>query len=201
MKSAGLACMILLSVLNALPAEAKSLDLDHVLLEGPGLQAPLEASREEFGIIRSGSSPTAVALRRLFERKSKTSPSGALGPGFELSYHLDVGLAPDVTRTVVHLTLFSYAERAPVMFVPSGQGPVGDVDEIESGWDAFPPALVRNLQSAGMPSESAASEAQATPLSLILPAVVLVGLLALPLVRRSLWRAGISGASRKPATA
>ena len=182
MKPAGLACMIFVFVLQAVPAQAKGLELDHAVLEGPGLELSLNVSREEFGIVRSESSPTAIALRRFFGHKSEAPPSGSLGPDFELSYHLNVGLAPDVTRRVVHLTLYPYAENGPVMFVPTGQGPVDDVDEIESGWAAFPSALVRNLQSVGMPPESAARDAASSLSPWILLAVVLLSVAILGFV-------------------
>ena len=116
-------------------------------------------SREKFGIVHSPSSPAAIALQRFFGNKSEAPPPGSLGPSFELSYHLNVGLFPEATRRVVHLTLFPYAESGPVMFVPTGQGPIDDVDTIEPGWEAFPRPLVRNLQRSGMPSESAARHA------------------------------------------
>lgn len=151
MRLAGIACMVLVFVLQAVAAQAKSVELDHAVLEGRALQLPLEVSREEFGIVRSGSSPTAIALQRFFGNKSEAPPPGILGPSFELSYHLNVGLAPHARRRVVHLTLFPYAENRPVMFIPAGQGPVDDLDTVESGWEAFPRPLVRNLQRAGLP--------------------------------------------------
>ncbi|MDQ3660372.1 MAG: hypothetical protein M3454_04790 [Actinomycetota bacterium] len=158
-RSACVACVVLIFVLQAVAAQAKGLELDHAVLDGPGLRAPLKVSREEFGIVRSGSSPTAIALQRFFENKSESPPPGSLGPSFELSYHLNVGPFPDATRRVVHLTLFPYAESGAAMFIPAGQGPIDDIDTIEPGWEAFPRPLVRNLQRSGMPSEPAARNA------------------------------------------
>lgn len=178
MKSAGLACLIFVFVLQSHSALAKGLELDHAVLEGPGLDLPLEVSREEFGIVRSESSPTAVALARLFGNKSQVPPPGSLGPDFELSYHLNVGLAPDVAQKAIRLTLYPYAENGPVMFVPPGLT-VTDVEEIESGWEAFPPALVQNLQSAGMPSESTARDAASSPIGPWLVPIVVVLLIAI----------------------
>ena len=174
MRLAGIACMVLVFVLEAVPAQAKGLELDHAVLEGRGLHSPLEVSREEFGIVRSGSSPTAIALQRFFGTKSETPPPGSLGPSFELSYHVNVGLFPEATRRVVHLTLFPYAENGPVMFVPTGQGPLDDIDTVESGWEAFPRPLVRNLQRAGMPSESAAHNAPDSLPRWVFPALIVL---------------------------
>lgn len=73
----------------------------------------------------------------------------------------------------MHLTLFPYAENGPVMFIPAGQDPVDDVD-VESGWEAFPSPLVRNLQRAGLSSESAAHDAADFPPPWTFLAVILL---------------------------
>ena len=203
MKRAGLACMIFVFVLQSGPAQAKGLELDYAVLEGPGVEPSLDVSREEFGIVRSESSPTAIALRRFFGHKSEAPSTGSLGPGFDLTYHLNVGLAPDVTRRVVHLALYPYAENGPVMFVPMGQGPVDDIDEIESGWAAFPPALVRNLERAGMPSGSAARDAISSPSLWVILAVVLLSAATLGAgftrgAARVVWAAPRTSASPRP---
>lgn len=88
MRLAGIAFMVLVFVLQAVAAQAKSLGARSCCPRGRALQLPLEVSREEFGIVRSGSSPTAIAPQRFFGNKSgvlrrtsqKHRPPGFWGP-------------------------------------------------------------------------------------------------------------------------
>lgn len=56
--------LLLLMSLFSIPAQAKEMELDHAILQRPGLEDPFHLSREEFRIRRGRHSPseTDVAL-------------------------------------------------------------------------------------------------------------------------------------------
>ncbi len=178
---------------------AKVMDLHRVTIRGSELKQPLVLSQREFGIPRSQSGPRLVAAFGLldYEGGREARPSGELGVGFEVTYEYRSNYDGEPRFFRVREVLYPYArvERlyegritmGPVAFTPPGQtwrmGRDTAVQEIPTGWRAYPRSVVRHLQGQGLPVvETARLNAEPAEVRrswgwLLTP--VLVGLLAI----------------------
>ncbi|MDQ3766478.1 MAG: hypothetical protein M3346_03935, partial [Actinomycetota bacterium] len=139
-------------------------------------------NREEFGIVRSRRSPTAMALAQLAREHPLEPPADELGPRYDLAYHLNLGAAPGLRSDTVAVHLYPYAEGGPLAYTPGGQELWGGPEprsgsyRLPPGWYSYPPSLVHRMQSQGLPSKAVALSAShqgATVNRLLLVALVL----------------------------
>ncbi len=157
--------LVLLVLAVAQPALGKSLELTAVDLRGPGITGSVNLSREEFGIVRSQRSPTAMALAQLAREHPLEPPADELGPRYDLAYHLNLGAAPDLRSDTVEVQLYPYAEGGPLAYTPGAQelwdgfGSRSGSYRLPPGWYRYPPSLVHRLQRQGFPSKAVASSA------------------------------------------
>ena len=164
------------------PASGKTLELIALDLRGPGITGSVTLSREELGPVRSQRSPAAVALARLAREHPLQPPSDEVGPRYELTYHVNLGLAPGIMATTVAVQLYPYAEGGPLAYTPPGQelwdgpGSRWGGNRLPAGWYRYPSTLVHMMQRQGLPSRPAALGASGqgtTTNRLLLIAIVL----------------------------
>ncbi|MDQ3752545.1 MAG: hypothetical protein M3333_06605 [Actinomycetota bacterium] len=164
------------------PASGQTLELIALDLRGPGMTGSVTLSRAELGPFRGQRSPAAVALAQLAREHPLRPPSDGLGPRYELTYHVDIGLSTGIRAVTVAVQLYPYAEGGPLAYTPPGQetrdGPGSRWGgyRLPAGWYRYPPALVRMMQRQGLPSRAAALGASGqgtTTNRLLLIAIVL----------------------------
>lgn len=146
---------------------AKVVDVHRVTIRGSELKQPLVLSQREFGIPRSQSDPRLVAAFGVldYEGWRETRPSGELGVGFEVTYEYRSNYDREPRFFRAREVLYPYARvqrlyegrirTGPVAFTPPGQtwrlGRDKAVQEIPTGWRAYPRSVVRHLQAQGLP--------------------------------------------------
>lgn len=134
-------------------ASGKGPGLDHVTLDGPGIDEPLLIDEhypylldDAIGMHIFGSTTRADIAR---ERPNRAH----LGPRFQLSYHMTFG-------EPIEIAFYPYANQAPVAHARSGQSaivPVGrsreDVEfPVHPGWYDYRTAMMDLLQEEGLPT-------------------------------------------------
>ena len=161
-------------------ASAKGPGLDHVTLDGPGIDEPLLIDEhypylldDAIGMHIFGSTTRANIARE--------GPNRAhLGPRFQLRYHMTFG-------EPIAIAFYPYAHQAPLAYARSGQAaivPIGRSREdvkfpVHPGWYDYRPAMVDLLQEEGLPTADEIDQGFPVTTVFILAGVSLVAALAL----------------------
>jgi hypothetical protein len=167
-------------------ASAKGPGLDHVTLDGPGIDEPLLIDEnypylldDAIGMHIFGSTTRANIARE--------GPNRAhLGPRFQLRFHMTFG-------EPIEIALYPYAHQAPLAYARSGQEaivPIGRSREdvkfpVHPGWYDYRPAMVDLLHEEGLPTRDEIDQSFPVTTVFILAGVSLVAALALA---ATIWR-------------
>jgi hypothetical protein len=134
-------------------ASAKGPGLDHVTLDGPGIDEPL-LIEEQYPYLLDDAIGMHIFGSTTRTNTAREGPNRAhLGPQFQLRYHMIFG-------EPIEIAFYPYADQAPVAYARSGQAaivPVGrsrdDVKfPVHPGWYDYRPAMVDLLQEEGLPT-------------------------------------------------
>jgi hypothetical protein len=138
-------------------AVAKGPGLDHAVLEGPGIDQQITLTDRYPYMLNETVLSLAFGSSRDSDISRDHPPSNALGPRYELVFHMAVG-------EPITVDLYPYAEAGPRAYAPAGLAigvGVGNTDRetlfrVNPGWYELQPRLVSELRDQGLPSEKAA---------------------------------------------
>ena len=138
-------------------AVAKGPGLDHAVLEGPGIDQQITLTDRYPYMLNETVLSLAFGSSRDSDISRDHPPSNALGPRYELVFHMAAG-------EPITVDLYPYAEAGPWAYAPAGPAigvGVGNTDRetlfsVNPGWYELRPRLVSELRDQGLPSEGAA---------------------------------------------